>query len=223
MAMFFKKMHRQQNDITKKDLEPVCPYCGNVLDKKPKRKTKCPFCNNDIYVRSKQSIFASTLLIREDAIAIDELKNLENYGIKDKDFIKKRRELSKKLGKEAGSTDVIWSLFNELKLKTKDLHTLSMIYYAMALFSNKEGKDSFTLLQQSAKMKLMDYKQRGVKKVKILTGGEESCEVCRRLENKVFTIKEALETMPIPQKECTHKLYDKKRGFCKCEYAPNIK
>ncbi len=223
MTNFFKKILSKQNNNAENDLEPVCPYCRKVLDRKPQRKTKCPFCNNDIYVRTKQKIFPSTLLNKEDAVAVDWLKNLENFGIKDNDFLNKRRELFKKFGKEAESTDVIWGLFNELILKTKDLHSLKMIYYEMALFLNKEGKDFFQFLQQSAKMELMKFKQEGfIKKVRILTAGEDSCETCRRLENMVFTIEEALEKMPIPCKECTHKLYDKERGFCRCCYVAEI-
>ena len=223
MRKFLEKKFSKQNNNTKKELEAICPYCRVVLEQELQRKKKCPFCNNDIYVRSKQKIFSSTLLTKEDAIAVDWLKNLENFGIKDNDFINKRIELSKTFGKEAKSTDVIWGLFNELILKTKDLNSLKMIYYEMALFLNKEGKDCFSVLQQSAKMELMKFKQEGfVKKVRILTAGEDSCEACRRLENKVFTIKEALEKMPIPCKDCTRKLYDEKRGFCRCCYVAEV-
>ena len=219
MTNFFKKIFSKQNNNTEKDLESVCPYCRKVLDRKPQRKSKCPFCNNYIYVRSKQKIFPSVLLNKEDAIAVDWLRHLNNFGIKDIDFINERRGLSKKFGNEAKSTDVIWGLFNKLILKTKDLHSLKCIYYDMALFLNKEGKDCFSVLQQSAKMNLMKFKQAGVvEKVRILTVGEDSCEACRLLENKVFTIEEALEKMPIPCKECTHKLYDEKKGFCRCSY-----
>lgn len=219
MTNFLKKILRKQSNNTKRDLEPVCPYCKKVLDRKPQRKTKCPFCNNDIYVRSKQNVFPSTLLNKEDAIAVDWLKHLEDFGINDNDFINKRRALSKKFGTEAKATDVIWSLFQELILKTEDLHSLKMIYYQMALFKNKRGKDCFTELQLSTEMALMKFKQNGFKKVRIRTSGEGSCEACHRLANKVFTIEEAFEEMPIPCKECTHKLYDEKRGFCMCYYV----
>ena len=131
----------QPNSNTEKESEPICPYCQKVLEKKPQRKVKCAFCNQDIYVRSKQKIFSSDLLNKEDAIAVDWLKNLENYGIKDRDFISEKRELSKKFGKEAQATDVIWGIFNELLLKTKDLHSLKMIYHDMALFLNQQEID----------------------------------------------------------------------------------
>lgn len=197
------------------DIQPICPHCGKGLDKKPMRKTKCPFCRNDIYVRTKQKIFPSALLRKEDAIAADWLKNL---GIKDRDFFKEREMLSKKCGEIAKSTDVIWSLFNRRLLPKASLEDSSSLYYSMALFLNQLGKDFFSLLQQSRKMELMRYKRyRWCKKVKIASN-EEGCETCRRLKGRTLTIKEALKKMPIPCKECTNTLYDKSKGFCWCYY-----
>lgn len=198
----------------------VCPYCVEPLSKKPKRKTKCPLCKNDIHVRTKQKIFSSTLLTSEDAMAVDWLKKLEYFGITDKDFLQKKQFLSKKFGEEAKSRDVIWGLFNGNVLSTKkDLHALHMAYYYMALFLNQEGRDCFKLLQESARAELMSLREDGfIKTVRILTAGRDSCEACQRLENKVFNIEEALKKMPIPCEECTYKLYDEKRGFCRCTY-----
>ena len=48
--------------------------------------------------------------------------------------------------------------------------------------------------------------------------GINSCEACRKLDGKVFTIEKALEEMPIPVIECTTNMYDKNRGFCRCCY-----
>lgn len=38
-----------------------CPYCRRKLDKTPKRKTACPYCDKPIYVRGGK-------LLREDAL-----------------------------------------------------------------------------------------------------------------------------------------------------------
>lgn len=223
MTNFLRKIFNKRNGNIEKELEMACPHCKNILKQKPQRKKKCPFCGNDIYVRSKQKIFSSPFLNKEDALAMDWLKKLGDFGIKDSDFINKRKELSEKFGKEAKSTDVIWGLFNELILKTKDLCLLKTIYYSMALFLNEDGKDCFTILQQSAKMELMRFKQEGfIEKVKILTAGKDSCEACRCLENKIFTIEEALKKMPIPCKECTHKIHNNKKSFCRCCYLAKI-
>lgn len=223
MTSLFRKVFNKQNGNIKKELETVCPHCKNIISQKIQRKKRCPFCGNDIYVRSKQKIFSSSFLNKEDAVAMDWLKKLEDFGIKDNDFINKRKELSEKFRKEAKSTDVIWSLFNKLILKTKDLCLLKAIYYNMALFLNEGGKDCFAILQQSAKMELMRFKQEDfIEKVKILTTGKDSCKACQRLENKIFTIKEAIEKMPIPCKECTHKIYNNKKSFCRCCYSAKI-
>lgn len=199
----------------------TCPYCNKILNKEPKRKTKCPFCKNEIYVRSKQTIFASKLLQKGDALAVDSLDNLEYRGITKNDFFDKKIKLSKQFGQEAESTDVIWALYNDLIARNlNNLNLLKGIYYEMALFLNKEGKDCLKMLQLSNEMELRYFRHFSfIKKVQIITCGEDSCEACRKLHNKVFTIDEALKTMPIPCKECTHKIYDKKHGFCRCCYA----
>jgi hypothetical protein len=36
-------------------VDPICPYCEELLDKKPGRKKKCPHCGNYIYVRTRPS------------------------------------------------------------------------------------------------------------------------------------------------------------------------
>lgn len=149
-------------------------------------------------------------------------RRLKTYGITERDFDISKVELTKKFGEEPSDKDVIWSLFNKLITKMRDFHTLKMIYYDMALFLNEEGKDFFSVLQQSAKMELMYYKQSDVEKVQILTAGKGSCEQCQQSENKIFTIEEAFEKMPIPSKECTHEMSVGQRGFCKCCYIAKI-
>lgn len=207
----------------KKKSTHYCPNCQTILEKIPKRKSKCQYCNKEIYVRSKQKLFPSILLKYEDAMAVDSFKNLENYGISVGYFHKKMKELSSKFGGIARSEDVIWGIYNELILKTQDIHSLKMIYYEMAIILNKEGKDSFSLLQQSAKMELIKFQEEGfVQKVRILTAGEASCESCKKLDKKVFNIKEALKLMPIPERHCSHKLYNEKYGFCRCCYIAEL-
>ena len=54
----------------------VCPHCGNLLESVPKRKTRCPHCEGDIYVRSNQYGFSS-LVSEADAHCLDWLKAYE--------------------------------------------------------------------------------------------------------------------------------------------------
>lgn len=51
--------------------EAKCPYCEYMLTKFPQKKTKCPKCSNDIYVRTRPFDRAK-ILVKDD-----ELKNIE--------------------------------------------------------------------------------------------------------------------------------------------------
>jgi hypothetical protein len=64
----------------------------------------------------------------------------------------------------------------------------------------------------------MEYKQTGIKKVRISSPG--GCRTCIDLMGKVLTIEDALERMPLPSKECAHGNKDGKPGWCRCGYVP---
>jgi hypothetical protein len=51
--------------------EPVCPYCAKPLDKMPRRKTKCPFCANYMYVRTRPSDKKRVVVTEQDAVKIE--------------------------------------------------------------------------------------------------------------------------------------------------------
>ena len=55
-------------------LKSVCPYCGAMLEKIPKRKSSCPNCQNTIFVRNKN------MVTERKAIMLDFIKNSEFYG-----------------------------------------------------------------------------------------------------------------------------------------------
>jgi hypothetical protein len=151
--------------------------------------------------------------------------SLKNYGITEADFDKTKDILTKKFGKEAPVRDVIWGLFNQVIFRTNDPATLSSIYYEMALFVNEEGKDSFRQRELSTKMSLIQLKQQtqGVaEKVEIVTAGAQSCPECQKMSGKIFTFEEALNEMPVPNKNCTFKFSKDKKSFCRCLYVPVV-
>lgn len=211
----------------------VCPHCKEILKEKPTRKKKCPFCKKDIYIRTSPSTKEKVLVTESEAKKIDVkyektgaknrwISNLQSYGITEKDYDKHESELSKRFGSKASYRDVIWKIFNELLLVKHELQDLKMLYYQMALFLNEEGKDFFKILQQSAIMELKHMQKEGfVKKVKILAT-PNSCEACKKLNDKIFTIDEALKTLPIPCNECSYIMDNGKKGFCRCLYNAEI-
>ncbi|MGO8763257.1 MAG: hypothetical protein ACLQUS_14830 [Desulfobaccales bacterium] len=152
------------------------------------------------------------------------LKNLKHFGITENDYDVEKDILSNKFRVEASNKDIIWGLFNKLILNNaKDFQSLSMIYHEMAIFLNEHGEDSFHYLQKTSEMRLLGYKQEDfITEVEIVTFGERSCESCRRLQGRKYTINDALKTMPIPNKECSTTLYNEKPGWCNCIYVPII-
>jgi len=204
-----------------KDLlsKSACPYCGVILEKIPKRQSPCPDCNNIIFVRNKK------MVTEKKALMLDFIKSNEFYGANENEYKIMEEELTKKFGFEPNSRDIIWSYYNKLVSKNAgNYQNLKSLYYSMALMLNKEKKDCFHLLQLAQKMELLDYEKSGfIKKVVIRTAGEgNACDNCLKLHNKTFTIKDALEKMPLPNKDCTHVLYDENRGFCRCIYVSGI-
>jgi hypothetical protein len=205
-------------------IAPVCPYCRQILDKRPKRKTKCPHCDKDIYVRARQHLFPSTLLTEQDARVADHLERAKDYGLEDADFAGLREQLSRRFAREPSSGDVLWALFQDTlqrAMKSGDLQQCKMLYLEMALFVYEEGREFFHLLEQSRKMELTAYKRDGfVDRVFIITAGDASCEACQELKGTVFTIDDALEQMPIPCRDCTFDFQGSGQpGWCRCLYG----
>jgi len=58
--------------------EPVCPYCTKPLEKMPGRKTKCPFCANFIYVRTRRADKRRVIVTQQDAAKIEEQWKIES-------------------------------------------------------------------------------------------------------------------------------------------------
>lgn len=212
------KIQLGEDKISQMATGSCCPYCLGILGHQPKRNLKCPFCQKEIYVRPKPSIFDNTILTAEDALIADHLPPLARLGVSTEDFIRKRTELQEKFGVEITSVDVFWSLIRQAILNTKDPAVLKKLHRRLVLFLEDLKQDFFYILQRATKMQLLEFRSDGfIKQVRIIAG-PESCQACRRLDGKIYTIEEALRLMPLPCKECTSKLDKSISGFCRCSY-----
>ncbi len=63
--------------------EPVCPYCHRSLAKMPGRKTKCLFCANYMYVRTRPVDKKRVVVTEQDAAKIDEQWKIESGVVVD--------------------------------------------------------------------------------------------------------------------------------------------
>jgi len=181
-------------------VNPRCPYCNVELNPVPQRRKKCPACGNVIHIKTRPSDRKRILTTEDGAKAIDaEWTALERARID-----ARWRELNKELSSAA---------------KSNDWHRMSSIYFGLALIRHDEGKEFFSVLQECARCNLIGFEKSGVvKRVKVLTCGEQSCSECQPLQGQIFDIREALDKMPIPVRTCQHD-----RGWCRCMYLPVMK
>lgn len=240
MKIFKSLLGKKNNDITEiesneindfkitkgeNEHKAICPYCKTSLKKFPSRKTKCPHCNNYIFVRKLDDSRLKTLVTEEQSqkIEIEQkkiffrtrwLSEIVNYGSTEDEFYRRKEDFFLKSGIQNNDNNVIWSIFNELLCENAtNFNRLGQIYYSMALFLHEEGKDNFKLLQQCAKATLDRFQTSYVEfKVKIV-GCSDSCEACKKLNGKIISMDEAY-LLPIPCRECTHRI-----GFCRCFYC----
>jgi hypothetical protein len=198
---------------------PNCPYCGAELEKKPVRKHTCQACGKDMYVRTIPGTKTRLLLTEEQAFDRKWIQFFSGYGVTQEDY-----QDFKEKTKSPYPRDIVWGLFNQTAhnlMKENDFQGLSMIYSSMGSFLNEEGKNPYELFKQSNKMKLIFMKQSYVKTVMISSCGGGSCPECQKMDGKKYTIEEALEKMPLPNKNCSTIMEKGTYPFCRCMWVPD--
>lgn len=207
-----------------------CPYCNNTLDKIPNAKSKCPFCKQFIFVLTDPDLKKKVHVTKTQADEIRKkwserseinyyVKYFSQFGITNEIFLAKKQLLSEEKGTEVENSEVLEQIFHRLVYTSKDFHELKMLYFSMALIKYQNGEDFFNLLQESMRFELLKKgESKLIKKVKIHAIG---CEHCKENDGKIYTIEDALKTMPIPNPECTHEKKEG-RGWCRCFYIAEI-
>jgi hypothetical protein len=228
--------HQESTGAALVDGSPICPYCSYRFDAFPKRKRICPECRNTILiwkVGSERQLVTEAQAISLEASEAEEkaleaadarrgsfrrrwLRNLEEWGVTGPEFDRSRT-------KHSSDSDTIWAIFNDLiakHMKIGDLQSLSSIYYSMALFLDEEHKNPTKVARAAREMCLRELLKSGVVEQVEIAGG--SCEKCHRLNGQRMSIKQALESMPIPCVECEFILKNPARGFCRCFYVASF-
>lgn len=211
-----------------------CAYCKIELPKKPLKKTKCKNCGKYIYVRTHPDTRKKILVTEEGAKEIDRLWEekgkyewvldlLKQYRLTEKDLKRKVDFLRQKYpSKDIDFKEAAWWPLSDLNyqfIKEGKTNELSYLYWRMAWFLfNIEERNYFHLMTAYHEIKLREFKRNGIKKVKILTAKEDSCEHCQKNTNKILTIDEALDKKLLPCKDCTTFINKKGIGWCRCCY-----
>ena len=148
---------------------------------------------------------------------MDIMDKLAVYGISYQDFESTKEKLSEQFKQVASDSDVFWSLMNQAVLdKSQDFREVSSIYFIMSGFLRQEGKDNFQVTSEAQKWHLRELEKSLAKysfKVAIETGGKYSCQNCCEFEGQSFTIKQALDSMPLLCKECLTEKGKREHGY----------
>ena len=142
------------------------------------------------------------------------------------DFQKEKELLQIRFGGEPKDADVMWALINKciLGLNESDLDSLRIHYLTMADFVYEiNNSDPMEFLSQAIRTNLLQLKELyySYPAVQVMCPHASHCRKAKELKGKVFTIDEALNTMPIPNRECEYRWDEhKKFSFCTCSYMP---
>lgn len=131
-------------------------------------------------------------------------EDLRTFGITSSDFTSKK-EMLLQSGRNISDEDVYWELYEDLVADCKNYETLQMLFWNMALFLDKQGKDSFEYQQKSHQARLLGMEENGVEKVKVKASA--CCSSCNKRHNLVMPLKKALLRLPVPNKGCQSTLF----------------
>lgn len=199
-----------KNLQNKTDTGAICPHCKTILIPPPKRKSKCPRCEKDIFVRTDPFNKSKTYYLNMDnAYCLDMLRNT---NITEKVY----SEAIKKAKPESSIGDIVWGLVSQEKQKAArkgDWFTVANFTDIQARYYYLTGRDYFKLLQQGMKERLT-AELGNCTHVQISSCRDDrTCKKCASQNGVKLTIQEAIETMPIPMK-C-----DNGEGWCRCTYT----
>jgi hypothetical protein len=205
----------------------VCPYCSYQFPVMPQRKVLCPSCNKTIYVWYSTTQNMKKLVTEEEALNTEseisghiekyELLNKQETLEKTEDEVKMVQAELKETDPKATLDDAYLFLLNGKIKKTRNNSEKSRLHYLKAMLLDNSGQEFSADLIESKKLELLNLKTHNfVRKVQIITN-QDSCKVCKADSDKILTIEEALEKMPLPHINCNRTLYSEK-GFCRCNY-----
>lgn len=207
-------------------MDQRCPYCRQALDRAPKRKTACQHCGNPIYVRTKQTLFPSSLLTDHQVAAWELFAGLsavydpsnpialppDHTPVTVDDYHHMRTHLTTALGREPFATEVVWHLAKKAAEEAIANGGRTLVYIGMAIMLHKTGHDHVPVYRKHFEQELRWYKNQDVFETATVRCNQDACQACIRQDGQTLTIDEALRRMPLPCVDCNTV------GLCRCNY-----
>ncbi len=95
------------------DSQSSCPYCKKILQKCPKRKTKCIFCGNFIYVRYRPSNQIKKLVTEDQKNEIENEWNIYYNNQRKKEY----ETIAEEINVSRRENLMQWNNFGVLKVE----------------------------------------------------------------------------------------------------------
>ena len=180
-------------------VSPACPYCGTVQEPPPQRRRKCRDCGQVIYIQTDQIERKRYLLTKKQADRAERDRRDARW-----------KELSRQV---------------QSAMQSGDWQSLRMAYSQQAQILFVEGRPHRHVTRLANKTQLIGFQELGIDRVRVGTSEDERvCADCRARDGAVFTVAEAMESMPIPGRDCTDaKDKNPHGGRCRCYYSPVFK
>jgi hypothetical protein len=181
-----------------------------------------------IVVRTNRSDGAKLLLTEGQAADYDRVRGeearmnaavrrAEKIGIERSEFETRFREMAARAGSSLSPRDVFWSLAEDAARdgrRREDWWHVSRVRWGQARLLCEEGADCMPLMREGSKFELLSYQQQGIKRVGILSSGDDRiCDGCRAHNGRRMSITQALEALPIPNDCCSEE------HWCRCSWT----
>ena len=179
-----------------------CPNCQNTLNKIPGAKTKCPHCGKIMFVRTRPDGVRLVVTERQ-AKDIEQMENFLKFagvqcGITPKEILEREKN-------SVDMKNALWSLGNEYLLKnqqTGNYDNVISLYRALEKIRISKNKSANYIVKRRLYYELLQMKQQKLP-IAIITCGYDSCDACKKLDGKEYSINEAFELQPLPPENCT--------------------
>ncbi len=148
----------------------------------------------------------------------ESLRVLSKFYLGEMDLTMKMKQMSIVKGKEFPDWMAALELLKDLIIKTDHPDMKLNMYKGMVDLLAKMGQkeELLTIQEIIARFTLKSFKDMGFEKVEVECA-EDACPACRKMAGKRFKIDEAMESMPLPCRECTTDI-DAIQGYCRCRY-----
>lgn len=148
----------------------------------------------------------------------ESLKMLSKFYLGEMDLSMKMRQMCVAKGHEVPEWMAALEMIKDQIIKTEHPDLKLKMYQGMVDLLAKLGhkEDLVTIQEIIARYNLKSFKDIGFERVEVECD-KEACPICRKMAGKRFTIEEAVQTMPLPCKECTTEI-DAVKGYCRCRY-----